>query len=67
LAALFYNGYSAGSAQFYEEIGQAFLSLEMEQKKQALRDFITYCHSKLYFEGFAIPEVLFLEGLKLNN
>ena len=62
LAALFYNGYSAGSAQFYEEIGQTFLYLKLEEKRQALRDFITYCHINLYFEGFAIPEVLYALG-----
>jgi hypothetical protein len=62
LARLFYNGYSAGSEQFYEEIGQTFLSLELEHKKQAFRDFITYCHIHLYFEGFAIPEVLYALG-----
>lgn len=62
LAWLFYNGYSAGMAQFYEEIGQTFLSLDLEQKKQALRDFITYCHANLYFEGFAIPEVIYALG-----
>ncbi|MDO3629079.1 hypothetical protein [Mucilaginibacter sp. BT774] len=62
LAELFYDGYSAGIAQFYEEIGQTFLSLELEQKKQALRDFITYCHVNLYFEGFAIPEVIYALG-----
>jgi hypothetical protein len=62
LAEVFYNGYSAGIAQFYEEIGQTFLSLELEEKKRALRDFITYCHTNLYFEGFAIPEVLYALG-----
>jgi hypothetical protein len=62
LAGLFYNGYSAGTAQFYEEIGLTFLSLELEQKQQALRDFITYCHTNLYFEGFAIPEVIYALG-----
>jgi hypothetical protein len=62
LADMFYNGYSAGMSHFYEEIGQTFLSLELEQKKQALRDFITYCHNNLYFEGFAIPEVIYALG-----
>jgi len=62
LAELFYNGYLAGAAQFYQEIGQTFLSLELEQKKLALQDFITYCHMNLYFEGFAIPEVLYALG-----
>jgi len=62
LAILFYDGYSAGWSQFYNEIGQTFLSLELEQKKQALKDFITYCHTHLYFEGFAIPEVLYALG-----
>jgi hypothetical protein len=62
LAGLFYEGYSAGWSQFYNEIGQTFLSLELEQKKQSLRDFITYCHTHLYFEGFAIPEVLYALG-----
>ncbi|HTE02053.1 MAG TPA: hypothetical protein VK668_22345 [Mucilaginibacter sp.] len=62
LAELFYNGYSAGTAQFYHEIGQTFSSLELEHKKQALRDFITYCHTNLYFEGFAIPEVIYALG-----
>jgi hypothetical protein len=62
LAKLFYDGYSAGSVNFNEEIGQIFLSLELEQKKQALQDFITYCHIHLYFEGFAIPEVLYALG-----
>lgn len=62
LSALFYKGYSAGNERFYEEIGQTFLFLELEQKKQALRDFITYCHTNLYFEGFAIPEVIYALG-----
>lgn len=62
LAEHFYDGYSAGMAQFYEEIGQTFFSLELEQKKQTLQDFITYCHTNLYFEGFAIPEVIYALG-----
>lgn len=62
LAVLFYNGFSAGMARFYKEIGQTFLSLTLEQKKQSLRDFIIYCHTNLYFEGFAIPEVLYALG-----
>jgi hypothetical protein len=62
LAELFYKGYSAGTAQFYQEIGQIFLSLELDKKKQAIQDFITYCHTHLYFEGFAIPEVLYALG-----
>lgn len=62
LAEMFYNGYSAGMSHFYEEIGQTFLSLELAQKKQSLQDFITYCHTNLYFEGFAIPEVIYALG-----
>lgn len=62
LAGLFYNGYSAGIVQFYKEIGQTFLSLDLEHKKQVLRHFINYCHTNLYFEGFAIPEVIFALG-----
>lgn len=62
LADMFYDGYAAGMSHFYEEIGQTFLSLELEQKKQALRDFLTYCHTNLYFEGFAIPEVIYALG-----
>ena len=62
LAEMFYNGYTAGMAHFYEEIGQTFLSLEFEQKKQALREFITYCNTNLYFDGFAIPEVIYALG-----
>jgi len=62
IAALFYKGYSAGMANFYQEIGQTFLSLELEQKKQVLRDFMSYCQINLYFEGFAIPEVLYALG-----
>ncbi len=62
LAEHFYDGYSAGTAQFYNEIGQTFLLLMLEQKKQLLRDFITYCHTNLYFEGFAIPEVIYALG-----
>jgi hypothetical protein len=62
IAELFYKGYSAGIEKFYQEIGQTFLSLELEQKKQVLRDFIAYCHINLYFEGFAIPEVLYALG-----
>jgi hypothetical protein len=62
LAGQFYDGYSAGSAQFYDEIGQTFLYLGLEQKKQALRDFINYCHTHLYFEGFATPEILYALG-----
>ncbi|SEN09358.1 hypothetical protein SAMN05192574_102432 [Mucilaginibacter gossypiicola] len=62
LADIFYSGYDEGMANFYEEIGQTFLSLGLEQKKQALRDFITYCHTNLYFEGFAVPEVIYALG-----
>ncbi|MGF7081508.1 hypothetical protein [Mucilaginibacter sp. UYCu711] len=51
LAGLFYNGYTTGSAQFYEEIDQAFLSLELEQKKQSFRDFISYCYANLYLKA----------------
>ncbi|MXV52680.1 hypothetical protein GS399_17030 [Pedobacter sp. HMF7647] len=62
LAGLFYDGYSEGLTHFYKEIGQTFLSLDLKQKRQALRDFIIYCHTNLYFEGFAIPEVLYALG-----
>jgi hypothetical protein len=35
LVVQFYDSYSACSAQFYQEIGQTFFILRVEQKKQA--------------------------------
>jgi hypothetical protein len=67
LATLFYNGYLAGTDRFYGELGQTYLSLTLDQKKEALRDFISYCHINLYFEGFAIPEVLYALGYLQAN
>lgn len=58
LSEQFYKGYIQGINSFYEELGQNFLSLPLATKKQSLKNFINYCQTHLYFEGFAIPGVL---------
>lgn len=55
----FYSGYQNGFEKFYEELGQTFFSLGLTQQKEVLVNFIDYCHQMLYFEGFAIPEVIY--------
>ena len=62
LSNQFYRGYVRGIEQFYEELGQTSLSLPLAQKKQSLKEFINYCQTHLYFEGFAIPGVLYSLG-----
>lgn len=58
----FYSGYQNGFEKFYEELGQTFFSLELNQQKEVLVSFIDYCHQMLYFEGFAIPKVIYALG-----
>jgi hypothetical protein len=62
VAKIFYEGYSAGITHFFDEIGQTFLSLSLDNKKEVLKNLIIYCHTNLYFEGFAIPKVLYALG-----
>ena len=58
LIQLFYNGYTAGFNSFNIEIGSAYPALSLAHKKEMLEQFMDYCQRDLYFEGFAIPELL---------
>ena len=58
----FYSGYTAGLEGFEGELGITFSTLTLSQKKEVLNDFMQYCHENLYFEGFAIPEVIYSLG-----
>jgi hypothetical protein len=40
------------------EIGSAFPSLGLSHQKEMLEQFMEYCQRDLYFEGFAIPQLL---------
>jgi hypothetical protein len=58
----FYEGYRAGFDELYKELGQSFFSFGLDHRKEILRSFINYCHEMLYFEGFAIPDLLYALG-----
>ncbi len=58
LMQLFYKGYLAGLENFDVEIGSAFPSLDLSHQKEMLEQFIDYCQQVLYFEGFAIPQLI---------
>lgn len=58
----FYSGYTQGLKGFKEELGPTFSSLNLSQQKAVLSYFMQYCHVNLYFEGFAIPEVIYSLG-----
>ena len=58
LIQLFYKGYLFGFEGFNNEIGSAFPSLELSHQKEMLEQFMEYCQRDLYFEGFAIPQLL---------
>jgi len=58
LIQLFYKGYLSGLKDFNSEIGYAFPSLELSHQKEMLEQFMDYCQRDLYFEGFAIPQLL---------
>jgi hypothetical protein len=58
----FYEGYRAGFDELYKELGQSFFSFGLDHRKEILRNFIRYCHEMLYFEGFAIPDLLYALG-----
>ncbi|GAC1307063.1 MAG: hypothetical protein NVSMB24_18290 [Mucilaginibacter sp.] len=58
LIQLFYKGYLSGFEGFNNEIGSAFLSLDLAHQKEMLEQFMDYCQRDLYFEGFAIPQLL---------
>jgi len=55
---LFYKGYLLGLDGFNMEIGPAFPSLGLSHQKEMLEQFMEYCQRDLYFEGFAIPQLL---------
>lgn len=58
----FYSGYTKGLVGFKDELGITFSRLTLSQQNEVLSDFMQYCHENLYFEGFAIPEVIFSLG-----
>jgi|GEM_PF-1906141 hypothetical protein len=58
LMQLFYKGYLSGFENFDREIGLAFPSLDLNHQKEMLEQFMDYCQRDLYFEGFAIPQLL---------
>jgi len=58
LMQLFYKGYLLGLDGFNMEIGPAFPSLGLSHQKEMLEQFMEYCQRDLYFEGFAIPQLL---------
>jgi hypothetical protein len=58
LMQLFYKGYLLGLDGFNTEIGSAFPSLGLSHQKEMLEQFMEYCQRDLYFEGFAIPQLL---------
>jgi hypothetical protein len=58
LMQMFYKGYVAGLENFNFEIGLTFSSLDTSQQKEMLEQFMDYCQRDLYFEGFAIPQLL---------
>jgi hypothetical protein len=58
LMQLFYKGYLLGLDSFNTEIGAAFPSLGLSHQKEMLEQFMEYCQRDLYFEGFAIPQLL---------
>jgi hypothetical protein len=58
LMQIFYKGYVAGLENFNFEIGLTFSSLDTSQQKEMLEQFMEYCQRDLYFEGFAIPQLL---------
>lgn len=58
----FHSGYIDGISKFKEELGLTYLTLNPNQQKEVLGNFMQYCHECLYFEGFAIPEVIYSLG-----
>ena len=58
----FYSGYTDGLKNFKEELGVTYPALNFNQQKEVLRNFMQFCHEILYFEGFAIPEVIYSLG-----
>jgi hypothetical protein len=58
LMQMFYKGYAAGLENFNFEIGLTFSSLDTSQQKEMLEQFMDYCQRDLYFEGFAIPQLI---------
>jgi hypothetical protein len=58
LIQIFYKGYLSGFEGFNSEIGYAYPSLELYHQKEMLEQFMDYCQRDLYFEGFAIPQLL---------
>jgi hypothetical protein len=58
LMQIFYKGYVAGLQNFTFEIGLTFSSLDTSQQKEMLEQFMDYCQRDLYFEGFAIPQLI---------
>ncbi len=62
LKSHFYKGYQVGFGNFKEELGPTYNSLNIAHQQEMLVAFITECHEYLYFEGFAIPQVLFSLG-----
>jgi hypothetical protein len=58
----FYKGYQAGIANFKNELGLTYNSLSIAHQKEMLIAFMMECHTYLYFEGFAIPQVLYSLG-----
>jgi hypothetical protein len=62
LKADFYKGYQSGLADFTAELGPTYNALSIAHQQEILIAFMAECHHFLYFEGFAIPQVLFSLG-----
>ena len=54
----FYKGYLLGLDGFVKEIGSSFPFMEIPLQKELLKNFMDDCQTHLYFEGFAIPQLL---------
>lgn len=58
----FYEGYRSAENQLFHELGEGYLTLPLIQREQQLLNFLQYTHGMLYFEGFAIPNLLYALG-----
>lgn len=58
----FYEGYRSAENQLFHELGEGYLTLPLIQRERQLLNFLQYTHGMLYFEGFAIPNLLYALG-----
>jgi hypothetical protein len=54
----FYKGYLLGLDGFAKEIGSSFPFIEIPNQKALLKNFMDDCQMHLFFEGFAIPQLI---------